>query len=301
MYKVTVLMSTYNGEKYIKEQIESVLAQKNVEVKLTVRDDGSSDSTTEILEEYSKRGLLNWYAGCNLKPAKSFMDLVYNCEHNEFYAFCDQDDFWFDDKLSSAVEKLIALEPGKPAVYYGSTILTDSNLKVLENQGVKRGPFLTIEQAVISSNATGCTMCFNDAMREVLLEYRPSYQIMHDGWVHKVCIAIGGTIIYDNEPHIYYRQHGNNVIGGTGSFKKRWSSRINRFAKSSRNRSMGVSEILNGYSERLPAKERAVCQEVSRYNDSFRNRIRLLLDSKIKTGDKKIDRMYRIAVLFGKF
>ena len=76
MKKVLVLLSTYNGEKYLKEQIDSVLAQKNTDVSILVRDDGSTDKTLEILEKYKKDGKLEWYTGKNLKPAKSFLNLV---------------------------------------------------------------------------------------------------------------------------------------------------------------------------------------------------------------------------------
>ena len=105
MRNILVLMSTYNGEKYLKEQIDSILAQKNVEVTIQVRDDGSTDGTIRILEEYQKCGKLNWYSSTNMGPAKSFLDLVYNAPLKyDYYAFCDQDDYWKEDKLYKAIE-----------------------------------------------------------------------------------------------------------------------------------------------------------------------------------------------------
>ena len=95
--KVLILLSTYNGERYIKEQIESLLKQENVKVSILVRDDGSTDGTINILNEYQKQGKLKWYTGENLKPAKSFMNLVENAPEYEYYAFCDQDDVWLKD------------------------------------------------------------------------------------------------------------------------------------------------------------------------------------------------------------
>ena len=103
---ITVLMSTYNGEKYLREQIESILNQKNVRVQILVRDDGSTDHTHIILDEYQKNGKLNWYTGMNLKSSKSFMNLVTKAPETEYYAFCDQDDVWNNDKLYRAVNKL---------------------------------------------------------------------------------------------------------------------------------------------------------------------------------------------------
>ena len=83
---VCVLMSTYNGEKYLEEQIDSILAQKGCKVQLLVRDDGSSDGTIGILQKYHEEGYLEYYTGENLKPAKSFMDLLYNAPKAEYYA-----------------------------------------------------------------------------------------------------------------------------------------------------------------------------------------------------------------------
>ena len=98
--KVLVLMSTYNGEKYLREQIDSILGQRGVEVSLLVRDDGSTDATLTTLDEYKESGRLDYYCGNNLGPARSFMHLLQNAPASDFYAFSDQDDKWMDDKLS---------------------------------------------------------------------------------------------------------------------------------------------------------------------------------------------------------
>ncbi|MBQ4399872.1 MAG: glycosyltransferase, partial [Alphaproteobacteria bacterium] len=106
MDNVLVLMSTYNGEKYLKTQLDSILAQQGVNVQILVRDDGSSDGTLPILQAYAAQGKLTYYTGPNLKPAKSFMDLIYNAPQADFYAFADQDDYWLPEKLICAVNKL---------------------------------------------------------------------------------------------------------------------------------------------------------------------------------------------------
>ena len=93
--KVAVLMSSYNGEKYIRPQIDSILAQEgNFELSLFVRDDGSTDKTQAILQEYAQKRKLTWYTGNNLGPARSFMDLLKKCKGFNYYAFADQDDYW---------------------------------------------------------------------------------------------------------------------------------------------------------------------------------------------------------------
>ena len=114
-------MSTYNGEKYIDEQIDSVLAQKNVRVDLLIRDDGSKDETVRIIKRYCEKfDNIKFYEGPNLKPARSFLNLIETAELNyDYYAFCDQDDVWHEDKLYQAIEKIGKKKDSqKPILYY---------------------------------------------------------------------------------------------------------------------------------------------------------------------------------------
>ena len=108
MEKVLVLMATYNGEKYLQEQLDSIYRQKNVMVDVLVRDDGSSDLTQEILEMNSKTKNLTWYSGEHKNVQKGFFELMRKAAmlDYEYYAFCDQDDVWFDDKLSIAISRI---------------------------------------------------------------------------------------------------------------------------------------------------------------------------------------------------
>lgn len=107
MKKVLVLMSTYNGEKWLKEQIDSILASREVKVDILVRDDGSSDNTLSILNLYKNNNRLNYYVGENIGPAQSFRDLVDRCEFGyDAYAYADQDDIWSEKKLFYATEAL---------------------------------------------------------------------------------------------------------------------------------------------------------------------------------------------------
>ena len=111
-------MSTYNGECFLREQIESLLKQNNEDITILVRDDGSSDKTVGILEEYEKSGQLQAYSGRNLKPARSFMELIdkAHIEEYDYYAFSDQDDIWLPDKVHVAVQAIQKYDV--PAMYY---------------------------------------------------------------------------------------------------------------------------------------------------------------------------------------
>ena len=223
---VVVLMSTYNGERFLRDQIESVLNQVGVNVSLLIRDDGSSDETINILDNYKRRGLLEWYTGENLKPAKSFMDLLKAAKDCEYYAFCDQDDVWLPNKLKNAIQKIKEEDNNAPILYYGAITLVNENLEPLSFEK-ELSSFTSFNCAIVSSNATGCTMVFNNQLRKLINRYTPEYQIMHDGWFHKVCLAVGWKVIYDETPYILYRQHSGNVIGVSANSLKRWKRRIN--------------------------------------------------------------------------
>ena len=119
--RVLILMSTYNAEKYLVEQIKSLREQRNVCVSILCRDDGSTDNTIHILKSLG----IDYYTGGNLGPARSFMDLVEKCsETYEYYAFCDQDDYWYPDKLKTAIE-YIDNEKESPVLYYSAVNVTD--------------------------------------------------------------------------------------------------------------------------------------------------------------------------------
>lgn len=301
---VLVMMSTYNGEKYIKEQIESIFAQKNVNVSLLVRDDGSSDATIEILESYKKNGYrIDYYTGENLKPALSFLDLIFNVkdlDKYEYYAFCDQDDYWLNDKLSIAVNSLAQMECGIPLLYYGKTQLVDKDLKPFVSKRNTHVKSTTFQQAIICSNATGCTMCFNLHLMKIAQLYRPKQIMMHDGWMHKLCLAMGGRVFYDSEPHIYYRQHGGNVIGGTSSFVSRMLKHYSSFRNRMQIRKKMVQELYKGYGDRMPEENKKLCELYINYDTSFVNKVKILF-LKTNLDNFRISLFFKLSIVLNIF
>lgn len=213
MKKILVLMATYNGEKYLAEQLESIFQQKDVEVKVLVRDDGSSDNTKKILEEYHKGGKLEWYSGEHLNVSKGYFDLMkkaegYNCE---YYAFADQDDVWDRDKLSIALKQLSEFDYNIPCLYYCGQRLVDNNLNFMANHELNEKR--TLKTRFVLSDFAGCTGVFNKALLKEVISFEPEYMLMHDTWILKVCLCLGGNVFIDSKPHMNYRQHGGNTVG----------------------------------------------------------------------------------------
>lgn len=298
---VVVLLSTYNGEKFLREQIDSILCQKDVNVQLLVRDDGSKDLTIDILNDYQQAGKLVFYTGENKRTALSFMDLIYNSPDSDYYAFCDQDDFWLPDKLSIGVERIKAETEDVPILYYGIPRIVDETLNPLYVDPPVRETMTTFNSCLVNSKATGCTMVFNRKLCELLKSSHPDYVLMHDAWAHKVCLAMDGKVIFDPDVHILYRQHGGNVVGVPKNFMGRIKLYYSEFQKDDQMRSRCIQSLLDSYGDQMSPEKRRTAVIVADYRNGFSQKMKLLFNKQIKTNYWKRNLLYKIAVLFGKF
>ena len=212
--KVQILMSTYNGEQYLREQIDSLLQQAYPEIEILVRDDGSKDSTPDILRDYARRyDNIRIFLEDNVGVTKSFFELLKRSEA-DYVAFCDQDDIWLEQKVVQAVEKLQTIKT--PALYCSNKILVDAHGKVIaENDKKKLTP--GFGNAVIESVCTGCTMVLNRELAENIKAHIPERAILHDWWCYLVASYVG-QVVFDEKSYILYRQHEHNVVGQKKGF-----------------------------------------------------------------------------------
>ena len=267
--KLIVLMSTYNGEKYLAEQLDSLLNQSLLPSKIIVRDDGSTDSTLEILEQYSRENtIIGYYKGENLGPARSFWQMINECEDADYYALCDQDDVWFTDKLETAVNRLEQEDRNTPLLYCSRYTLTDENLKPINSDVSSLYDFSDFPHSLIYHTAPGCTFVFNNEARKQILKYdvNKEYCVIHDAIIHKV-VAMFGKVILDQKPHIYYRQHGDNQIGMNANKVKVFFGRVNRFLNGNiRNyRSNTARSLLKVYGDECGEENRRLLEMVANY------------------------------------
>ena len=301
--KIVVLMSTYNGEKFLREQIDSLLAQ-TYPVEIYVRDDGSTDSTQSILDEYRKNKCLEWYTGENLKPAKSFWNLVQTAPQADYYAFCDQDDVWFPDKIERAIKRLMQEEDqNQPLLYCSNVTVTDADLKP-----ASKGPDGKVDKvntdfahSLIYSLAPGCTMVFNAPARTEMIKYdmNKEFEIIHDWLTHKIT-AMLGTVIYDSKPSMLYRQHGNNVIGAQNGGIRTLISGVKRLMTTSAGiRSGNAQSILNIYEKQLNTKNIELLYMVANYKKNKKQKKALLHNPAFKVR-KKTDFLFRVLVRMNK-
>ncbi|QCT04489.1 glycosyltransferase, group 2 family protein [Paenibacillus algicola] len=239
--KVQVLLSAYNGERYIQQQIESVMEQSWREVSLLIRDDGSSDGTLKVIQRLAEQyqGRITWVQGGNLGVIGSFFELLkMSDETADYYCFCDQDDVWLPHKVESAVERLeSSVNCRTPAMMFTSVQLVDEQLreKGIWPKPPRREP--SFYNALYENIAIGATITFNKEAWHLCQQYsypNPSRLLMHDWWFY-IMISAFGHVIYDHKPSMLYRQHGGNLVGGSntisGRLKNKWRSFKKHFGR----------------------------------------------------------------------
>ena len=275
MKRVTVLLSAYNGEKYIQEQLNSLYEQKGVDTFLYIRDDGSSDSTREILRAQEK-GDSEVVFGDNLGFCKSFWNLIMTAPDSDYYALCDQDDFWLPDKLFRAVS-MLEEEDDKdiPLLYTSNVIPVDKDLKRLEMAAFHVDGVFSYAMSLRRPALPGCTFVFNKKMIECLKKY-DGYLYFHDWLIY--CIAAGiGKVVYDPVSRILYRQHGQNALGVDSGIEK-IKHRFERFfnPKVKRVKSKVAEGILKSYKEELSPDNRRLTEAFAFYYSNVKYLLTLM-------------------------
>ena len=297
MKRVAILLSTYNGSRFLREQLDSLLKQEGVDICIYARDDGSSDGTQEILEEYRKRGVLEWYQGMNLKPALSFKELMKKAPAADYYAFCDQDDYWLPEKLIRAITKLEGRNESEPCLYCGKPNPVNERLEPIQ-KGTKRQAIHADSFAarLVVRNAIGCTMVFNRKLLDEVNKSDPNYLEMHDIWTYEVCNVLDGYIYYDDSVPILYRQHANNTVGANIHFGKRWINRIKRFCKKDCQKSMTTRELYQIYQSTLNQEKRTDMELLLNYRRSLYGRLRVIKSDRYRTDSARMNRNFKIAI-----
>lgn len=210
-------MATYQGERYLPEQLDSFARQTHQNWHLWASDDGSSDSTLALLQRYRDRwgeGKVDILKGPKQGSTQNFLTLVHNpAIQADHYAYSDQDDIWENNKLERALAWLHTQDKDLPALYCTRTRLVDAeNHEIGLSPDYHRPP--SFANALMQNITGGNTMVFNDAARRILCIASPETKIViHDWWTYLAITACGGAVKFDREPSLRYRQHGGNLIG----------------------------------------------------------------------------------------
>lgn len=284
---VLVLLSSYNGEKYIAEQIDSILDQ-TVPVYLLIRDDGSTDSTVNIIDGYvEKHDNIKLIKGENLGFYRSFNALIDHSLVNdyEFIAFSDQDDHWLPDKLSAAVSMLLSdYDRQIPTTYFSNMNFTDEELKTYDYRN--RKPIKVTKQSLfVACSCAGCTMVFNHSAAGLYKMGMKQQMPFHDYQLLSVCLFMG-KCIYDHNSYILYRQHGNNTIGV--KLQKTIIGGLIEAIKDIGKPKLECKKVLwfkafeRNYEEFLSPKDRKLINTFTDHEHRFINRLKITFDPKFK-------------------
>lgn len=298
MKTVCVLMSTYNGEKYVREQIDSILQQENVNVNLLIRDDGSKDRTFEIVKPYLADRRVSYVAGNNIGYRKSFLWLMDNSPDSDYYAFSDQDDVWKKDKLFAAVAKLENANTVEPKLYASALTRVDEKLNYVSNQNF---PKLKLDcySEFVRHRFAGCTYVFDNELKKVCagaskikeLEYS------HDGFLALMCWLCGGKIIYDRKSYILFRRHGNNSsIDGAGKLA-RIKHELEPFSKKRKYKSNLMKVIERYYLSEVVSEYWQMVIDSAEYDKDWRKYIALLCNTRMDCGIAMANIIFKCSII----
>ena len=236
---IAILMATYNGARYLSEQLDSLLKQTIHEWHLYIHDDGSADNTVSIVRDYMSQhpdriSLLEYPSQGG--ACRNFLSMLKRIEA-DYYMFCDQDDVWLPEKIELSMRQMKQTEESRNK---GCPVVVHTDLRIVDEQLRETHPSLWRYMAIypdfvrtfhdcVISYVTGCAMLVNKPARQMALAINPQKAMMHDSWIVGCCHAAGGTVVSIAKPTVLYRQHGHNTLGAVAADRLTLSYRIRNF------------------------------------------------------------------------
>jgi glycosyltransferase involved in cell wall biosynthesis len=292
--KIAVLMSTFNGEKYLDKQLKSLAEQTVIDdLTLYIRDDGSTDKTFKIIEKWKDKINIILLKECNAGPAISFWKLMMNPEINaDYYVFCDQDDIWDRDKIEQGIKELT----GEYQLYACNCRLIDENDKVIKDSRVSGIPNMDVQRLFVSGCTQGCSMIFTDALCKYIRRQKISCVPMHD-IVLMLYAKYFGKIYWDTETHFSYRVHSNNVVAKNNkSFVRKMRTTWWNWNNSRKHSMATVAKEMLKNIESLPDNDRKFLYQISAYKT---HRLQIIFSTNQFDLDHASLRSFIIRVLLG--
>lgn len=242
MPHISILLTTYNSERYLHELMESLIKQTYTNWTLYIVDDGSTDRTVQIIDDYVAQysKVVRLINNKIRQGAKNNFVYLLSEVQSDYFMFCDHDDVWLPNKIEKSINKILKLEnenPLVPIVVHSDLYVVDKSLNIISNSffkyaGVNPRILLSSINHLSHSNcATGCTMIINRLAKEVSLPVLPE-ALMHDSWIALSVLQANGIIYCINEPLILYRQHDNNALGAISKNKNGLLKRLSYIHKS---------------------------------------------------------------------
>ncbi|MGB4661626.1 MAG: glycosyltransferase family 2 protein [Mobilitalea sp.] len=298
MSTVSVIMATYNGEKYVGEQIDSILASSYQDFELYIYDDGSKDNTMTILLKYERE----FPGKIHVKQNESNQGVAINFLHaitlttTEYIMLCDQDDVWKPKKIELTLKKMKNIELQRnrnyPLAVFTDAVVVDKDLKVINKSffySAHLNPMkIDLAHLLMENKLIGCTVMVNAALRKILQSnHLPKHARFHDWWIALIASSIG-KVGYVNEGTLLYRQHGGNVVGDTGflAYLKNRITSLKMQKSALRSLYYQAEEFLAEYGDMLTEENRNIVYQFAKLQhcNFLRRRILILRYGYLKTG-----------------
>lgn len=293
--EIAILMSTYNGHKYLDEQLKSIANQTVVkQVHLYIRDDGSSDDTIKIIKKWKTKINITLYQEKNVGPAKSFWELLTNPKIKaDYYAFCDQDDIWDSDKLESGIRKL----KGNVHFYASNCRIIDGNGNIIKKIRNKSMPQMSLKNLFVTGCTQGCAMIFTDDLCKFIRNSSITCVPMHD-IVVMIYAKMFGKIYWDQMPRFNYRVHSSNVVAKNNKniFLKMKTTYWNWKNSSKNSMAIVAKELLNNCKIKN-LDSLSFLKNVEKYKASIKSKWIILNDAEIKSMKNNVLRSYKVRIL----
>lgn len=264
--EIAILLATYNGEQRLPRLLDSILKQTNTDWVIYAHDDGSSDGTVALLEQFAAEnpGKLNILGRdvAHLGAKRNFMWLLESVE-SDYYMFCDEDDLWLPEKVQVTLEKVQSLEqqnPAKAVCVHTDLAVCDGDYQITHPSLWKLSKVIPQwqehpDRLLVANCVTGCTMMFNPKARQLAVPM-PDFVPMHDVWVAFQTVAVGGVLSHVEKSTILYCQHGGNEVGAVDAgggyivnkiknLKRVWRANVEQYSVAKRLRNISVLKFLS--------------------------------------------------------
>lgn len=300
---VLILMSTYNANESLIKQIESIFNQKNVNISLYIRDDGSNSKTKELLNLLSKKynKKITVVYGDNVGWKKSFLELISSADLTyDYYGFSDQDDIWFEDKVISCIKDMEKDEYDGIKLCHCNSLSVNERLVERNEQEIRIKEPRTHKNAFAMEYFQGCGMLWNQKAMKLLTKKKISNpNISHDFWVGLICYLFG-RVYFINLPKFYHIRYDNSQ-SSDGSVLKGRIKRIKEILTSN-NAYMNPSyDLLKNYDNYLDEKDKIFLKYLKNYKNSLNAKIKVLFDKDFSRNSFSSTLLMKIAILFNKY
>lgn len=305
MKRVEVLMSTYNGEKYVERQIDSILAQENVDIHITVRDDGSKDNTCFVIKAMASKnpGKISLFEGENYGYRKSFLTLLSLAEEADYYAFSDQDDVWMPRKICIAIDYL-AQESNAIKLYTSNLIIVDENLNYIGKTKFSK-LFSSLKSDFSRHRFAGCTYVFSHCLKD-LAERINTFNLAKDEYPDhdfflSACAYSCGKVVLDENAYINHVRLSSSVTSGGNGILKRISVEYKTLFFKKNHKHFMACLLLDKYKKDISSESIPFLEAVKRYKKSLKDKYKLIFQPDFTCGIKICDIKRNLKILMSNY